>query len=232
MSGSPAKKIITVGAVIAIIALLVPFSVSCSKPPAPTAAFSIGYVSGELLILEEFVAGTAPLTIQFTDQSSGEITSWRWNLGDGTVIEGKDEASRNPVHTYDTTNTGFIVSLTVRGPGGRAQKVEQGIVTVFQCSEAANSELNQARQAIKDCLSAAAKTQLDSDVVGWDGRRGKVTAGGKDAADYLGVWKTFKAAYDADAYGGVITSGTDVSWGCVRWNSSAIPQARWEKPVP
>ena len=33
MSGCPAKKIITVGVVIAIIALLVPFSVSCSKPP-------------------------------------------------------------------------------------------------------------------------------------------------------------------------------------------------------
>jgi PKD repeat protein len=232
MSGCPAKKIITVGAVIAIIALLVPFSVSCSKPPAPTAAFSIGYVSGELLILEEFVAGTAPLTIRFNDQSSGEITSWRWNLGDGTVIEGKDEASRNPVHTYDTTNTGFIVSLTVRGPGGRNQKVEQGIVTVFQCSEAANSELNQARQAIKDCLSAGGKTRLDSAVpVTWNGKGGIVTAGGRDAADYLGVWKTFKATYVVDGYG-TITSGTDVSWGCIRWNSSAVPQARWEKPVP
>jgi PKD repeat protein len=233
MSGCPAKKIIAVGAVIAIIALLVPFSVSCSKPPAPTAAFTVSYVSGELLILEEFIAGTAPLTIQFTDQSSGEITSWRWNFGDGPAIEGKDEASRNPVHTYTTTNTGYIVSLTVRGPGGRDQKVEQGIVTVFQCSEAANSELNQARQAIKDCLSAAGKTQLDSTVpIKWDGSRGKVTAGGRDAADYLGVWNTFKAAYDVEAYGGVIISGTDVSWGCIRWNSSAVPQARWEKPIP
>jgi PKD repeat protein len=231
MSGCPAKKIITVGAVIAIIALLVPFSVSCSKPPAPVAAFTVSYVSGELLILEEFVAGTAPLTIQFTDQSSGEITSWRWNFGDGPAIEGKDEASRNPVHTYNTTNTGYIVSLTVRGPGGSDSQSEPGIVTVFSCSEAANSELNQARQAIEDCLRDAGMTQLDSDVVGWDGSRGEVTAGkdSRDAADYLKVWKPFKAAYDVEAYGGVIVSGTDVSWGCVRWNSSAIPKARWER---
>jgi PKD repeat protein len=214
--------------VIAVVAILVPFSVSCSKPPAPTAAFAVSYISGELLILEDFIAGTAPLTIQFTDQSGGEITSWRWNLGDGTVIEGIDEASRNPVHKYTTTNTGFIVSLTVRGPGGRDQKVEQGIVTVFQCSEAANSELNQARQAIKDCKGTA--STLDKSEP-WDGSRGKVTSGGRDAADYLGAWKTFKATYDVDGYG-IITSGTDVSWGCIRWNSSAVPQARWEKPVP
>jgi PKD repeat protein len=227
VSGTPARKFFTIAVVIAVIAILVPFSVSCSKPPAPTAAFAVSYVSGELLILEDFVAGTAPLTIQFTDRSSGEITSWRWNFGDGPAIEGKDEASRNPVHTYTTTNTGFIVSLTVRGPGGKDQKVEQGIVTVFQCSEAANSELNQARQAIKDCKGTA--NTLDKSGP-WDGSRGKVTSGGRDAADYLGEWKAFKATYDVDGYG-AITSGTDVSWGCIKWNSSAVPQARWEKPV-
>jgi hypothetical protein len=51
-------------------------------------------------------------------------------------------------------------------------------------------------------------------------------AGGRDAVDYLGVWKTFKSTYDVDQYG-VIKSGTDVSWGCIWWNSYAAPQARW-----
>jgi len=85
MSGCPAKKIITVGAVIAIIALLFPFSVSCSKPPPPIAAFKVSYVSGELL-MEDPIAGTIPLTVRFTDQSSGKISSWKWNLGDGIVV--------------------------------------------------------------------------------------------------------------------------------------------------
>jgi len=226
MSGCPAKKAISIVVVIAILTALVPLSVSCSKPPAPTAAFTVSYVSGELLILEEYIAGTAPLRVRFTDQSNGEITSWRWNFGDGTVIEGSDGEHQNPEHTYTTTNTGFIVVLTVQGPGGKDTKSEPGIVTVFSCSEAANSELNQARQAIEACLGAAGKTTLSATSPEWDGSRGEVTAGSIDAADYLGVWKTFKATYNVGE-GGEITSGTDLSWGCIWWNSNAAPQARW-----
>lgn len=219
MSGCPAKKIITVGAVIAIIAILVPFSVSCSKPPAPTAAFTVSYVSGEILI-EDPIAGLAPLTVRFSDQSTGEISYWRWSLGDGTVVE--DE--RDFVHTYKTTNSsGYSVSLVVRGPGGKREDVKRGLVAVFSCSEAANVELNQARKAIQDCKGAAT---LDKPVTGWDGSRGKVMAGGRDAADYLGVWKTFKATYDIDKYG-TIANGTDAYWGCVFWDSTKVPQARW-----
>ena len=224
MSGSPARKVIAFSALIAIIAILVPFSVSCSKPPKPTAAFTVSYVSGELLVLEEYIAGTAPLTVRFTDQSSGEITSWKWNFGDGVVIEGSDAEHRNPEHTYTQTNTGFLVVLTVKGPGGEDRHPEQSIVTVFSCSEAANSELNQAGTAVKDCLSAAGKNVLDSAVVGWDGRAGMVTAGGFDAANYLGVWtqEDFRATYDIAQVEGRITLGTDVSWGCVCWDPAGM----------
>jgi len=224
MSGSPARKVIAFSALIAIIAIMVPFSVSCSKPPKPTAAFTVSYVSGELLILEEYIAGTAPLTVRFTDQSSGEITSWKWNFGDGVVIQGSDAEHRNPEHTYWTTNTGFLVVLTVKGPGGEDRRPEQSIVTVFSCSEAANSEFNQAGTAIKNCLSAAGKNALDSAVVGWDGSPGMVTAGGFDAADYLDVWtqEDFRATYDIAQVGGRITLGTDVSWGCVCWDPEGM----------
>jgi PKD repeat protein len=210
-----------------ILTVVAAAAVGCSsgKTPPPTAAFSVSYVSGELLVSQEYIAGTAPLTIQFKDLSSGEVTSWRWNLGDGTIIEGSDEASRNPVHTYTTTNNGFPLVLTVRGPGGEDQKAEYAIVTVFSCSEGANSEYTQARQAIQQCLTAAGETALDppddqwdqDEVIQWDGSRGKITANGKDAADYLGVWKTFKATYAVNV-NGKITSGTDVSWGCVFWD--------------
>jgi len=222
MSGCPAKKIITVGAVIAIIALLFPFSVSCSKPPPPIAAFTVSYVSGEIL-MEDPIAGLAPLTVRFSDQSTGNISSWRWSLGDGTVVE--DE--RDFVHTYKTTNSsGYSISLAVRGPGGKGEEVERGLVAVFSCSEAANVELNQARDAIEALIQAAGKPPAPVTV--WDGSRGKVAAGGRDAADYLGVWKTFKAVYDVDANeNGYITVGTDVSWGCVFWDSTKVPKARW-----
>ena len=228
MSGCPAKKIITVGAVIAIIALLVPFSVSCSKPSRPTAAFTVSYVSGELLIEEDPIAGTIPLEVRFTDQSSGEISSWRWNLGDGTIVEGSGEEQRNFVHTYIYPNSsGYIVLLTVRGPGGKHQQVREGLVAVYSCSEAPNVEMGQAKQAIKECMGTA--RTLDKSVKGWDGSRGKVTAGNgvRDAADYLGVWQPFKATYDVSPNGD-IDSATDVSWGCVKWTLTGMGW-RWSE---
>lgn len=226
MYGSPAGKAMTILVLVAIVVFLVPFSVSCSKPPAPTAAFIATYVSGEHL-LEEPITGTVPLTVQFNDQSSGKITSWRWNLGDGIVVEGKGDEVRNFTHEYKTTNSsGYIVTLSVRGPGGRDVVEEPGIVTVFSCPEAATTEVNQAKMAIRGCLSAAGKNTLDSGATAWDGRRGEVMAGSRDAADYLGIWNTFKATYDVER-DGTIASGTDVSWGCVYWNPSSPIGARW-----
>lgn len=225
MSASPAKKVMIIAVVTAVVALFLPFSASCDKPPAPTAAFTATFVSGDLLLAEP-ITGTVPLTVQFNDQSSGEITLWRWSFGDGTVVKGGDEESRNPVHTYHTTNTGYIVSLTVRGPGGEDQEVIEGCLTVSSCQEAATIEVNQAKLAIQGCLSAAGTHALDSAVVAWDGRAGTVRAGGRDAADYLGVWKTFKATYDV-AQDGTITSGIDISWDCVYWNPSSLMGPRW-----
>ena len=41
------------------------------------------------------MSGTVPLTVQFTDTSTGYPTSWLWNFGDGTT--GSDQ---NPSHVY------------------------------------------------------------------------------------------------------------------------------------
>ena len=222
MSGTPARKFFTIAVVIAVVAILVPFGVSCSKPPAPTAAFNVTYVTGQLLIADP-IAGLAPLTIQLTDNSSGKITSWRWNLGDGSpIVQGSDEASRNFTHEYQYANSsGYTVTLTVKGPGGSDTKSLYA-AAVLSCSEAANVELNQAKTAITACKGTA--NTLDKYGV-WDGSRGIVVAGGRDAVDYLGVWKTFKATYVV-AQDGTITSGTDVSWTCVYWNTTSLG-ARW-----
>ncbi len=201
----------------AAVALLLPGNVSCSKGAPPRAAFDISYHSGQLLFQEDYLAGTAPLQIQFIDRSAGEITKWRWSFGDGKTVEGSGEESRNPVHEYLSANNGYYVNLTVYGPGGSDQCEQVGAVQVLTCSEASVSELNQARRAIEDCLQAAGKAQLAAAVEGWDGRRGMVTAGGLDAADYLGIWKTFKAKYTVQQDGS-ISLGTDLSWGCVYWD--------------
>lgn len=221
MSVGLRRGAITAALLVAVLSILLPSGMSCSKPPPPEAAFDISYHAGQLLFQQDYLAGTAPLQIKFTDRSSGEITWWRWSFGDGNVVEGSDEGSRNPVHDYLTANNGYYVNLTVRGPGGSDQCEQVGAVQVLSCSEAAVSELNQARNAVADCLRAAGQTRLDAAVEGWDGRGGMVTAGGLDAADYLGTWKTFKARYDV-LQDGSINMGTDLSWGCVYWDPAGL----------
>jgi PKD repeat protein len=69
------------------------------------------------------VTGTAPLTVGFTDQSSGQITGWAWSFGDGQTSN-----QQNPVHAFTAPGT-YQVTLTVSGPGGTATAGETIRVT-------------------------------------------------------------------------------------------------------
>lgn len=57
-------------------------------------------------------SGPAPLTVQFTNLSFGEILTTTWQFGDGQTSN-----SLNPVHTY-TQPGSYTVTLTVAGPDG------------------------------------------------------------------------------------------------------------------
>jgi len=195
--------------------------VSCSSTPAPIAAFT-GEATGGDLITGSPITGLAPLTVSFTDRSTGEIKTWRWNFGDGSPIVNE----QNPSHTYTKAGRS-TVQLTVEGPGGPDSAVKTFFVNILTSSEAANNELNQARQAVKDCLAQAGVAKLDAAFERWDGTAGKVTAGGgaKDAANYL-TRKPFKATYDV-ALNGTIYSGTPGTWGSdIVWDTSTEPD-RW-----
>ncbi|HEX6882777.1 MAG TPA: PKD domain-containing protein [Planctomycetota bacterium] len=76
-------------------------------------------------------SGTAPLAVQFTDASSGTITSRTWDFGDGT---GSSEPS--PAHTYTAAGT-YAVTLTVSGPNGSDGETKVGYVTVTQAAPVA-----------------------------------------------------------------------------------------------
>jgi len=76
-------------------------------------------------------SGTVPLKVQFTDQSTGEVTGWEWDFdNDGTV----DSTSRDPTHTYSVAGT-YSVSLTVTGPAGSDKETETNYVTVAEIGE-------------------------------------------------------------------------------------------------
>ena len=56
--------------------------------------------------------GPAPLTVQFTDTSTGVIDSWSWNFGDGN-----NSMAQSPSHTFTDPGT-YTVTLTVANSGG------------------------------------------------------------------------------------------------------------------
>src|SRR5207247_9185393 len=75
-----------------------------AAPPAspPTANFT-----------DNPTLGNAPLTVQFTDQSTGSITSRDWDFGDGS----SHSSAQNPSHTYNNVGD-YLVTLTGTGSGG------------------------------------------------------------------------------------------------------------------
>ena len=64
---------------------------------APTAYFTTNTSEGD-----------APLTVQFTDRSSGNITDWAWDFDDGNT----DSTAGSTTHTYTTAGT-YNAKLTV-----------------------------------------------------------------------------------------------------------------------
>jgi PKD repeat protein len=85
-----------------------------SAPQAPVAEFSGTPLSG-----------TAPLTVQFTDQSSGAPTTWSWNFGDAA-----NSTQASPAHVYATPGT-YTVALTVSNASGANTRTRTGYVTVL-----------------------------------------------------------------------------------------------------
>jgi PKD repeat protein len=85
--------------------------VTVAAPP-PVASFTASTTSG-----------LAPLSVLFTDSSTGDIDQWRWDFGDGATSTGS-----TAVHTYTTAGT-YTVSLTVTGAGGSATATKADLVT-------------------------------------------------------------------------------------------------------
>ena len=91
-------------------------SVSTVAPGPPTAAFAAAPTNG-----------SAPLSVTFTDASSGSPTSWAWDFGDGN-----SSTAQNPVHVYNALGT-FVATLTVTNADG-SDSTSQTITTTSACA--------------------------------------------------------------------------------------------------
>ncbi len=76
--------------------------------------------------------GEAPLTVGFTNQTSGDVDGFRWYFGDG-----QQSIMESPVHTYTSAGS-YTVRLEAAGPGGTAteQKTDYIVVDEPQGPEA------------------------------------------------------------------------------------------------
>src|SRR5262252_2993044 len=90
-------------------------SITTTVNPAPPAPPVASFLASPTL-------GTAPLTVAFTDTSTGTVTSRSWTFGDQSGSN-----AQNPTHTYNTSGL-YTVTLTVTGPGGSSSSSKQILV--------------------------------------------------------------------------------------------------------
>ena len=70
--------------------------------------------------------GATPLTVQFTDLSTGNPTSWAWDFNNDGIVDSTDQ---NPVYTYNTDGI-YTVKLTVSNSYGTAEEIKNDYIRV------------------------------------------------------------------------------------------------------
>ena len=71
------------------------------------------------------ITGLTPLTVQFSDTSTGAPTSWSWDFGDNN-----SSTAQNPIHTFTATGT-YNVSLNASNAAGSNTITKVGYIIVI-----------------------------------------------------------------------------------------------------
>ncbi|HPF71630.1 MAG TPA: PKD domain-containing protein, partial [Candidatus Krumholzibacteria bacterium] len=100
--------------------LVIPGLITVTAPVLPVAAFTL-----------DPAGGCAPVDVAFTDASTGGVTAWAWDFGDGGTA-----TEQNPVHTFAAAGS-FAVTLIVTAPGGADTLTVADAVVVGQPAVAA-----------------------------------------------------------------------------------------------
>jgi outer membrane protein assembly factor BamB len=81
------------------------YALGNTPPPAPVAGFTANTT-----------AGTFPLTVAFTDTSTGSPTTWTWSFGD--MATDNTSTLQNPVHVYQEPGAYTVALIVSNAQGG------------------------------------------------------------------------------------------------------------------
>ncbi|MDD4255065.1 MAG: DUF2341 domain-containing protein, partial [Methanofollis sp.] len=138
---------------------------------APVADFSANVKNGE-----------TPLTVQFTDTSTGLLTVWSWDFGDNST-----SSEQSPDHTYTTPGI-YTVSLTVANDYGSNTATKTSFIRAGRCEYSQNISFSTGDTAVY---------QQDVVVHRTDG------TAYEEEADGLKVWHIFVGDRCREDYGDV-----------------------------
>ena len=78
-------------------------------------------------------SGGLPLTVQFSDLSTGDVTEWAWDFNNDGVV---DSNENDPSYVYQSAGK-YTISLKVTGPGGSNTEIKNEYIMVqdFELTE-------------------------------------------------------------------------------------------------
>ncbi len=128
-----------------------------------TNSASSGYSITYIPPVADFTAtptnGRTPLTVQFTDASTGPITSWAWDFdNDGTI----DSTEQNPTYTYSKPGI-YTVKLTVTSPYDSDSEVKTSFITITPVT---NTRTNKTYGSIQSAIDDTETLNGDTILVG------------------------------------------------------------------
>lgn len=102
--------------------------------------------------------GVLPLTVNFTDASTGNIVSWQWTFGDGSA----SNTQQNPTNTYYNVGM-YTVSLTATNPAGTNTVTKTNYINVQPCTGPSHVQIvgKSSYAKLQDAYNAAA----DGDII-------------------------------------------------------------------
>jgi PKD repeat protein len=107
-------------------------------------------------------SGPIPLTVNFSDQSLGNITTWAWDFGDGDTSDEK-----SPIHIYNDSGS-YSVSLTITNPEGSTTEVKNDLIIVALSAPVAVAGPDRAIALNEVTLDGGGSSDVDGSIVSYN----------------------------------------------------------------